>query len=38
VIAKCTTNTNYANGNLAAKKFVDLEILANPAVYPDGKR
>jgi putrescine transport system substrate-binding protein len=37
VIAKCTNFTNYANGNLAAKKFVDPEILANPAVYPDAE-
>ena len=35
VIAKCTNLTNYANGNLAAKKFVKPDILANPAVYPD---
>jgi putrescine transport system substrate-binding protein len=34
VIAKCTTHTNYANANLAANKFVDPEILANPAIYP----
>ena len=37
VIAKCTNFTNYANGNLAAKKFVDPAVLANPAVYPDEK-
>jgi putrescine transport system substrate-binding protein len=35
VIAKCTNFINYANGNLASKKFVDPEILANPAIYPD---
>ena len=35
VIAKCTNLTNYANGNLASKKFVKPDILANPAVYPD---
>ncbi len=35
VIAKCTNFTNYASGNLAAKQFVDKEVLANPAVYPD---
>lgn len=35
VIAKCTNFTNYANGNLASKKFVDPAVLANPAVYPD---
>lgn len=37
VIAKCTNFTNYANGNLASKPFVDPAILANPAVYPDDK-
>ena len=35
VIAKCTNYTNYANANLAADKFVDPAILADPAVYPD---
>ena len=35
VIAKCTNYTNYANMNLAANKFVDSAILADPAVYPD---
>ncbi len=35
VVAKCTNFTNYANGNLASKKFIDPAILANPAVYPD---
>ena len=35
VIAKCTNYTNYANANLAANKFVDPAILADPAVYPD---
>jgi putrescine transport system substrate-binding protein len=35
VIAKCTNFTNYANGNLASKPFVDPAVLANPAVYPD---
>ena len=35
VIAKCTNYTNYANGNLASKAFVDEGVLANPAVYPD---
>ena len=34
VIAKCSNLTNYANGNLASKKFVDPAVLANPAVYP----
>ena len=37
VIAKCTNFTNYANGNLASKPFVDKAVLANPAVYPDDK-
>ncbi len=35
VIAKCTNYTNYANGNLASKKFIDPAIVADPAVYPD---
>lgn len=35
VIAKCSNFTNYANGNLAAKPFVDPAVLSNPAVYPD---
>ena len=35
VIAKCTNYTNYANANLAANKFVEPAILADPAVYPD---
>jgi putrescine transport system substrate-binding protein len=35
VIAKCTNQTHYANANLAATKFVDPAILADPAVYPD---
>ena len=34
VIAKCTDYTNYANANSAANKFVNPEILANPAIYP----
>lgn len=34
VIAKCTNFTNYANANLAAKKFVDKAVLEDPAVYP----
>ncbi|WP_395688501.1 polyamine ABC transporter substrate-binding protein [Aestuariivirga sp.] len=37
VIAKCTNFTNYANGNLASKPFVDKAVLENPAVYPDDK-
>ncbi len=35
VIAGCTNFINYANGNLASKKFVNPEILSNPAIYPD---
>ncbi|MGE3876953.1 MAG: extracellular solute-binding protein, partial [Parvibaculaceae bacterium] len=34
VIAKCTNFTNYANANLAAKKFIDKSVLEDPAVYP----
>ncbi len=37
VIAKCTNFTHYANANLAANKFVDPAILADPAVYPDNE-
>jgi putrescine transport system substrate-binding protein len=33
--AKITNFTSFANGNLPAQKFVDPEILKNPAVYPD---
>ena len=35
VVAKCSNFTNYANGNLASKPFVDPALLSNPAVYPD---
>lgn len=35
VIAKCSNYTNYANGNLASKPFIDPAVLNNPAVYPD---
>jgi putrescine transport system substrate-binding protein len=34
VIAKCTNFTNYANANLASRKFIDKAILEDPAVYP----
>lgn len=37
VIAKCTNFTNYSNANLAANKFVNPDILKNPAVYPDAE-
>ncbi len=35
VIAGCTNFINYANGNLPARKFVNPDILNNPAIYPD---
>jgi putrescine transport system substrate-binding protein len=35
VAARNTNAVSYASGNLAAKKFVDKEILENPAIYPD---
>jgi len=34
VIADCTNYTNYANANLAAKKFVNKDVLSDPAIYP----
>ncbi|MBL0372205.1 polyamine ABC transporter substrate-binding protein [Rhizobium sp. KVB221] len=37
VIAKCSNFTNYANGNLASKPFLDKAIIDNPAVYPDAE-
>jgi putrescine transport system substrate-binding protein len=37
VIAACTNFTGYGNANMAAAKFVDPAILADPAVYPDAK-
>ncbi|MFO1176059.1 MAG: polyamine ABC transporter substrate-binding protein [Paracoccaceae bacterium] len=37
VIAACTNYTNYANGNIASRKFVDTAVLADPAVYPDAE-
>ncbi|MEO6609351.1 MAG: polyamine ABC transporter substrate-binding protein [Aestuariivirga sp.] len=37
VIAKCTNLTNYANANAKAAKFVNPDVLSNPAVYPDEK-
>jgi putrescine transport system substrate-binding protein len=37
VIAACTNYTNYANGNAAARPYVDPAILADPAVYPDAE-
>ncbi len=37
VAAKCTNFTNYANGNLASKAFIDPAVLADPAVYPSAE-
>jgi putrescine transport system substrate-binding protein len=35
VAARNSNAVSYASGNLAAKKFVDKEILDNPSIYPD---
>lgn len=35
VIAKASNYVNYANGNLASKKYVDEGVLNDPAIYPD---
>jgi putrescine transport system substrate-binding protein len=35
VMAKASNFISYANGNLASQKFIDEEILKNPAVFPD---
>lgn len=35
VIAACTNYTYYANGNLAAREFVNKDILDDTAIYPD---
>ena len=35
VMAKATNFVQYANGNLASQKFINEDILKNPAVYPD---
>ena len=35
VMAKASNFISYANGNLASQKFIDEDILKNPAVYPD---
>lgn len=35
VIAACTNFTGYGNANLKATAFVDPDIAADPAVYPD---
>jgi putrescine transport system substrate-binding protein len=34
VIAKSTNYVQYANGNIAAKQFVDPAVLNDPAIYP----
>ena len=35
VMAKASNFISYANGNLASQKFINEDILKNPAVYPD---
>jgi len=35
VAAKNANYISYASGNLGAEKFIDKEILDNPAIYPD---
>ena len=35
VIAKASNYISYANGNLASQKFINEDILKNPAIYPD---
>ena len=35
VAARNTNFIAYANGNLASQKFINKEILEDPAVYPD---
>lgn len=37
VIAGCTNYTWYANANLPAREFINPDILADPAVYPDAE-
>ncbi|MEM7303578.1 MAG: polyamine ABC transporter substrate-binding protein [Pseudomonadota bacterium] len=37
VIAKATNYVNYANGNLASQEFIDPEVLADTAIYPDAE-
>ncbi|HVY97998.1 MAG TPA: polyamine ABC transporter substrate-binding protein [Dongiaceae bacterium] len=37
VAAANTNTTYYATANMAAMKFVDKDILDNPAIYPDAK-
>lgn len=35
IAAQNVNYVNYASGNLAAKEFIDPEILADPGIYPD---
>lgn len=37
VAAKCSNFTNYANGNIKSKPFLDPAVASNPAVYPDAE-
>lgn len=37
VAAKCSNFTNYANGNIKSKPFLDKAVAENPAVYPDAE-
>ena len=37
MIAKASNYIVYANGNLASQKFIDKEVLDDPAVYPDAE-
>ncbi|TMV54079.1 spermidine/putrescine ABC transporter substrate-binding protein PotF, partial [Thioclava sp. BHET1] len=34
-IAKSSDFVFYANGNLASQKYVEKDVLDNPAIYPD---
>ena len=35
VAARNSNVTNYANGVLASKPFIDKSVIENPAIYPD---
>jgi putrescine transport system substrate-binding protein len=35
IAARNSSLTNFANGVIASKPFVDKEVLENPAIYPD---
>jgi len=37
VIAGCTNFINYANANIPSRKFVNPEILSDPAIYPNAE-